>query len=75
MFKCEICGGTHARQEIVDDVFHLDGRYVLVEHIPATVCAQCGEKTFSRETAEGVRRMLHGATKPRRSEALEVFAY
>jgi YgiT-type zinc finger domain-containing protein len=75
MFKCEVCGGVQSRQEMVEDVFHIDGRYVLVEHIPATVCVQCGEKTFSRETAEGVRKMLHGAAKPARSLNLEVFAY
>ncbi len=75
MFKCEVCGGMQARTEAVEEVFHIGGRYVLVEHIPATVCTQCGEKTFSRETAEGVRRMLHGAAKPARSLNLEVFAY
>lgn len=75
MFKCEVCGSRHARQESVDDVFRVEGRYVLVEHIPATVCVQCGEKTFSRETAENLRQMLHGSGKPERSLALEVFAY
>jgi YgiT-type zinc finger domain-containing protein len=75
MFKCEVCGGTHARQEMVDEVFHIDGRYVLVEGIPAVVCAQCGEKTFSRETAEDVRLKVHGAASPRRADRLEVFAF
>jgi HTH-type transcriptional regulator/antitoxin MqsA len=75
MFRCEVCGGLQAREEVVDEVFHIDGRYVLVEHIPAMVCAQCGERTFSRESAEGVRRMLHGTAKPKRSESMEVFAY
>jgi YgiT-type zinc finger domain-containing protein len=59
----------------VDEVFHVDGRYVLVERIPATVCAQCGEATFSREAVEAVRRDVHGAARPSRSERLEVFAY
>lgn len=75
MFKCEVCGGVQAREETVDEVFHVEGRYVLVERIPALVCVQCGEKTFSRETAEGVRRMLHDAGRPSRTAPLEVFAY
>jgi hypothetical protein len=33
---------------------------VLVENIPASVCARCGEATFSRETTERIRRMLYG---------------
>jgi hypothetical protein len=53
----------------------IDGKRVLVEGIPATVCARCGEATFSRETTERIRRMLHGEAKPVRAEVLEVFAY
>lgn len=75
MFKCEVCGGTHMREALVDEVFHIDGRYVLVERIPASVCAQCGEQTFSREAAEAVRRKVHEAAIPARAERLEVFAY
>lgn len=75
MFKCEICGSTEARQEVVDEVFHVGARYVLVEHIPAMVCAKCGEKTFSREAVESVRMKLHGAARPARSLEMDVFAY
>ncbi|HNB46627.1 MAG: type II toxin-antitoxin system MqsA family antitoxin [Rhodocyclaceae bacterium] len=74
MFKCEVCGGTEVRDEVVDEVFHVDGRYVLVEHIPATVCAQCGEMTFTRDAVEAVRQRVHGAAATR-SVQLEVFAY
>jgi hypothetical protein len=31
--------------------------------------------TFSRETTERIRCMLHGEAKPVRAEVLEVFAY
>jgi YgiT-type zinc finger domain-containing protein len=75
MFKCEVCGATEARQEAVEEVFRVNGKHVLVEQIPATVCVRCGEKTFSRETAENVRKMLHGEARPTRSINLEVFAY
>ena len=75
MVKCDVCGGQEFRGEEVEEVFHVGGRYVLVEHIPATVCVQCGEKTFTAETAEGIRRRLHGESMPQRSVAMEVFAY
>jgi HTH-type transcriptional regulator / antitoxin MqsA len=39
------------------------------------VCARCGEYTFSRETMEKVRRMVHGETEPVGIVELEVFAY
>ncbi|HHW75855.1 MAG TPA: YgiT-type zinc finger protein [Xanthomonadaceae bacterium] len=75
MSKCEVCGNHKFRRQEVEEVFHIDGRYVLVEHIPATVCLQCGEKTFDAETAESIRRLLHGQNKPQRSTVLEVFAF
>lgn len=75
MPKCEVCGGHEFRREDVEEVFCVDGRYMLVEHIPATVCAQCGEKTFDANTAEGIRRMLHERRQPARAVAMDVFAY
>jgi HTH-type transcriptional regulator/antitoxin MqsA len=38
MFNCHICGNTAARNEFVSEVFTIDGRPVLVEHIPAQIC-------------------------------------
>jgi YgiT-type zinc finger domain-containing protein len=75
MFKCEVCGSTEARQEAVDEVFHVGSRYVLVEHIPAMVCAKCGEKTFSRAAVESMRLKLNGASQPARSLEMDVFAF
>jgi HTH-type transcriptional regulator / antitoxin MqsA len=71
MFRCHVCGATEARQASVDEVFVIDGKYVLVEGI----CARCGEATFSRETTERIRRMVHGEAQPVRAVAMEVFAY
>lgn len=66
MSKCEVCGSREFRREDVEDVFHVDGCYVLVEHIPASICVQCGEKTFDAETAEAIRQRLHGESNPPR---------
>lgn len=73
MFSCHICGSTAARPGLVSEVFTVEGRRVLVEHIPAQVCARCGEATFSRETTESIRRLVHGA-RPSRTVPLDVFA-
>lgn len=75
MFKCEVCGSHEVHQGNVAEVFYIQNRYMLVEHIPAAVCAQCGEKIFSAETAESIRLMLHDHRKPVRSVEMEVFAY
>lgn len=74
MFKCHVCGSTAAREEFVSEVFTLDGRRALVEHIPAQVCERCGETTFSRATTEKVRRLVHGEGRPVRTVSMDVFA-
>lgn len=75
MFTCDICGGHERRLEMVSEVFEIEGRRVLVEHIPAQVCVQCGEMSFSRETAEKVRQLIHGDSRPTEVIELEVFEF
>ena len=75
MFTCSICRAEESREQLVDEVFQIDGKYILVDHIPATVCARCGEETFSRETTEKIRLLVHGQAKPTKSIALEVFEF
>ena len=64
MFVCPACRFTESREDTVDEVFCIDGEYVLVRGIPATVCVRCGEASFSAETAERVRLMARGNSAP-----------
>jgi HTH-type transcriptional regulator / antitoxin MqsA len=73
MPNCHICGSTEFEQVFVDQVFTMNGNYVVVEHIPARVCKQCGEKVFSREVTEKVRKLLHGEQEPVRRVEVDVF--
>ena len=75
MFKCNVCGSTQSHQELVSEVFTIDGRPVLVENIPARIYHRCGDATFSRETTEKIRRMVHGEAKPARSVRMDVFTF
>jgi HTH-type transcriptional regulator / antitoxin MqsA len=75
MFHCHICGSHESRQEVVSEVFEIEGNPVLVENIPAEVCIRCKEAVFSRETTERVRRMVHGEAKPVKSVQMDVFAF
>ena len=74
MFQCQVCGSTAAREEFVSEVFVIDDRRVLVEHIPAQICERCGEPTFSRITTERVRSLIHDGGHPIRTVPLDVFA-
>jgi len=46
MFYCHVCGSTEGKEEFVHEVFQIDDKPVLVEHIPAMVCKRCGEEIF-----------------------------
>lgn len=72
-FRCHVCGNERASNEFANEVLDVDGRRVLVEHIPAMVCTRCGEPAFSRETTERVRQLVHGPGHPTRTIPLDVF--
>ncbi len=74
MFKCHVCGSTAAKDEFASEVFTIEGRRVLVEHIPARGCERCGELVFARETTEQIRRLVHD-TRPTKTVPLDVFAW
>ena len=73
MSSCTICGSDERQGKLVEEVFRIDGQYVLVDHIPANVCNRCGEETFSRETADRIRLLVRGEAKPTKSIAVKVF--
>ena len=75
MKRCEQCHSTDLGTEVVQEVFNIDGKLVLIEGIPATVCSRCGEEMFSRATTETVRRLVHGESEPSRSVSVDVFSY
>jgi HTH-type transcriptional regulator / antitoxin MqsA len=74
MFKCHVCGSEESYSGFISEVFNIQGKFYLVENIPATVCSRRGEGLLSRETTERVRGMLHQPQQPIRSIPLEVFS-
>ena len=74
-FGCTVCGGDRCHEELVEEVFHIGEQYVLVDRIPAAVCNRCGDLTFSADTVEQVRVLVHGETEPAKSIRLNVFEF
>ena len=75
MFKCHVCSSEKFYSQNVNETFQIDGKFYLVENIPATVCSQCGEIVFSRQTTERIRTMLHGQSQPIKAISMDVYAY
>lgn len=75
MFKCHVCSSETSHPENVSEVFQIDGKFYLVENIPSIVCSQCGEITFSRQTTERIRSILHSESQPIKAISMDVYAY
>ena len=52
----------------------LDGKFVLVENVPARVCVETGERFFSPETVERLQEMIW-ERKPNRFIETPVFQF
>ena len=75
MFKCGVCQGGEGIEELVEEVFKIDGRYVLVGGVPSKVCRRCGERSFDRETTEKVRLVVHEQAGTAKSVAMQVYEF
>ena len=62
MFKCNVCGSTEYKDELVNKVFNIDGDIVLVESIPAEVCKRCGEENFTSQTLAHIQNIVYNKT-------------
>ncbi|MHC4066641.1 MAG: type II toxin-antitoxin system MqsA family antitoxin [Planctomycetota bacterium] len=47
---CEQCGNSTLRSELVRSAFWHEERLVVVENVPALVCAHCSERYFDDTT-------------------------
>ena len=63
--KCDLCGGPLEDQKI-SYIIEFKGRLHIIEHVPAKVCLQCGEKLYSPETVEKIQKAIWQNRKPDR---------
>ena len=53
----------------------IDGRFVIVENVPARVSERSGERFFSPETVEALQRIVWGTRTPTRVIQTPVFEF
>lgn len=75
MFTCAVCHAEECRDELVTELFQIDGQYALVERIPALVCARCGEESFSSGTTEKIRLLVHSQAESMKPNAMPVLKF
>jgi HTH-type transcriptional regulator/antitoxin MqsA len=72
--KCAFCGGNVVRREVTF-TYEKDDEFLIIEHVPAEVCARCGEKTYSPEVTDGLLRFARKEGKPARKIEVPVYDF
>ena len=71
---CDLCGSPVTEEKVTYSL-ELPERWILVEKVPARVCAQCGERLFDLETVEKLQAIAWGQRKPDRVQETAVFDF
>lgn len=56
-------------------ILEMDGRFLLIENVPARVNLDSGEQFFAPRTVEQIQRMIHGGEKPVRVVETPVYQF
>jgi YgiT-type zinc finger domain-containing protein len=70
--SCYYCKGK-LKAETVTRLQNFQGRWYLVENVPALVCQQCGEQYFTADAHDLVVDLISGQHEPVRIEHVLVF--
>ena len=72
-------GPGHAHETLIETevtyTLEMDGKFFLIEHVPARVCRETGEQYFSPETVEQSRSLIKGGSRPTRFVETPVYEY
>jgi len=62
-------------EQRVTYAIELDGKFIIVENVPARVCVETGERFFSPETVERLQQTVWERRKPHRVIETPVFEF
>ncbi len=62
-------------EQKVNYVLEIDGKFIIVENVPAKVCLETGERLFSPETVERLQQMIWEQREPTRVIEAPVFEF
>lgn len=59
----------------VNYTLEMEGKFYVIENVPARVCRETGEQLFSPETVENLQKTIWGRKKPKRLIETPVYDY
>ena len=71
--QCEYCGGPMVEKR-VDLLRKVEGKYILVENVPAGVCRECGTRYYAANVLKTVKATIRGRRQAEREIPLAVYS-
>ena len=70
---CEYCGGNITEKRVT---LHrkVKGHYVLIEDVPAGVCAECGTRYYAANVLKTIEESVRGRRKAKREILVSVYS-
>lgn len=70
---CEYCGGPIVEKRVT---LHrkVQGRYVLIENVPAGVCTECGTRYYAANVLKTIEESLRGRRQAEREVLVPVYS-
>jgi YgiT-type zinc finger domain-containing protein len=62
-------------EQRVNYILELDGKFIIIENVPARVCLETGERYFSPDTVERLQQIAWDQRKPKRVIETPVFEF
>ncbi|HEY8748909.1 MAG TPA: YgiT-type zinc finger protein [Tepidisphaeraceae bacterium] len=63
------------REALVTYTAEIEGRIIVIEHVPARVCLETGEQTFSPETVDRIHAIIRGERPPARTVLIPIYEF
>lgn len=71
---CTVCGGQR-ENKTVTLTYKVNDRWIIIEHVPASVCRLCGEKYFTPAVSERILEIVNKTPMRAKTIAVPVIAF
>ena len=72
---CDVCGAAEREAKLIRYTLDLDGTLVVVDHVPANVCPNCGEVSLAPATVDALQRTVWDRQAPSRTMEAAVYEF
>lgn len=63
------------KESKVTYTLEMDGKFYIIENVPARVCEETGEQFFSPETVERLQKTIWGREKPKKTIETPIYEF